>query len=127
MTRSVTVILILALAAAAGFAVLFFESSRSTMAFEPQPKAVGAATPVAVRIDNPHGARHVRVVLEQNGASTTLLEQSQPSRRLTFWRSRHAPEEIRFTAGAKQVPGLKEGKARIVVEAESNDLRGAED
>ena len=127
MTRSVTVILILAFAAAAGFALLLFESSRSTIAFEPQPKAVGAATPLTVKIVNPHGARHVRVILEQNGAGATLFEQSQPSRRLTFWRFSHAPEEIHFTAGAKQVPGLKEGQARIVVEAESNDLRGAED
>jgi len=55
---TVLFILLLIFCAIAG-AVLWWSSAHSTLAFEPPPKAIGAATPVVVRIDNPHGVRHV--------------------------------------------------------------------
>src|ERR1700676_4076272 len=106
---------------------LFLSSSRSMLAFSSLPKAIGAATPVTVHIANPHGLRRFTARIEQNGVSKTFLEANHPANRLTFWRVPRPPEDIRFNAGKNQAPDLKEGKARLVVETESNDLRGSVD
>ena len=121
----IAVAIILILIAAPLFLVL--NSSHSSLAFASPLKAIGAATPVTVHISNPHGSRRITARIEQNGMSKTLAESNQPANRLTFWRVHSPPQDFRFTAGKNQAPDLKEGKARIVVEAESNDLRGALD
>jgi murein DD-endopeptidase MepM/ murein hydrolase activator NlpD len=108
----------------AGPLFLFFSSSHSSLAFA-APKAIGTATPITVHITNPHGLRRISARIEQNGTSKTLAESNQPANRVTFWRVDRPPQDFHFTAGNKAAPDLKEGKARIVVEAESNDLRGA--
>jgi murein DD-endopeptidase MepM/ murein hydrolase activator NlpD len=117
---AVAIILILI----AGPLFLFFSSSHSSLAFA-APKAIGTATPITVHITNPHGLRRISARIEQNGTSKTLAESNQPANRVTFWRVDRPPQDFHFTAGNKAAPDLKEGKARIVVEAESNDLRGA--
>ncbi len=48
-------------------------------------------------------------------------KQSDPSTRL-FWQRHAAPRLYMFDAGKTKAPNLKEGKARLVVEAVSNDL-----
>jgi hypothetical protein len=108
-------------------AALLIGSSHSSLSFEPEPKAIGVETPITVRVTNPHGVRHVRAFVEQNGVSFTVYDHGSPAHRLTFWRSHLPPQEIRFTAGSKLAPGLKEGKARLIFEADSNDLRGSTD
>ena len=107
--------------------VLFVASSHSTLAFEPQPKAIGVDTPVTVRIANPHGFRRVKATIEQNGSNSTLTEANNAAARFTFWRIHAEPRNFQFTAGKNQAAGLKEGKARLVFEAQSNDLGGAVD
>jgi murein DD-endopeptidase MepM/ murein hydrolase activator NlpD len=111
----------------AGPRFLYLTSSHSVLSFASPPKAIGAATPVTVHISNPHGNRRIVASIEQNGMSKTLAETSQPANRLTFWRVHRPPQDFRFTAGKNQAADLKEGKARLVVEAESNDLRGSVD
>jgi hypothetical protein len=124
MGKVIGVLLFLTLAAAGA---LFLLSSRSTIAFDSPPKAVGSATPVTVRVTNSHGVRRVTARLEQGGASTSLLEIAKPSDRVQFWRKHAPPEEFLFMAGKDQAPDLKEGKARLVVEVQSNDFRGLTD
>jgi hypothetical protein len=102
-------------------------SSHSVLIFAPQPKAVGASTPVQVHVTNPHGTRRISARIEQNGVVKLLAESNQPATRFTFWRRRLPPQDFHFTAGKNQAPDLKEGKALLVVEAESNDLRGSVD
>jgi hypothetical protein len=102
---------------------LYVLSGHSHLEFEHVPKAVGAATPISVQIANPHGVRKITARIEQNGANATLSEAENPANRLTFWRSHVPPSSFQFTTGKD----LKEGRARIVVEAQSNDLRGAVD
>jgi murein DD-endopeptidase MepM/ murein hydrolase activator NlpD len=104
-------------------ASLFFLSTHSTLAFDPAPKAIGEATPFSVRVSNPHGVRRVTAFVEQGDQRTVLSESDSPANRLTFWRAHDAPRDFQFTT----VKGMKEGKARIVVEAQSNDLRGSTD
>ena len=55
------------------------------------------------------------------------METKSPANRLKFWLAQVPDQDIHFNAGSKEAPNLKEGKARLVVEAQSNDFRGATD
>src|SRR5580704_10004624 len=87
---------------------------------------VGVSTPVTVRVANPHGVRSVEAWLEQEGKRYPLFEEKDPSRRL-LWTRHEAARRVTFEAGKTKAPDLKEGKARLVVETVSNDLRGSTD
>lgn len=104
---------------------LFAMSGHSTLSMAPV-KTVGVSNPVSVQVVNPHGVRHIAAYLEQNGTRHPLMEQSSPSTRI-FWRRHEAPRTFTFEAGKNKAPNLKEGKARIVVEVTSNDLRASTD
>lgn len=103
---------------------LLLLSSHTTLAFDPVPKDVGFNTPVTVHFENPHGIRRFTAYIEQNGASATLFETKNPADRWKFWRAQVPPQDIHFNAGKKEASNLKEGPARLVVQAQSNDLRG---
>jgi len=107
--------------------LLLLLSSHSSVTFVQQPKAIGVTTPLTVHVTNPHGARHVIAAIEQNGATQTLLETDNPANRFNFWRAHLPPQDFHFIAGKKQAPNLKEGKARLVVQVQSNDLAGSTD
>jgi murein DD-endopeptidase MepM/ murein hydrolase activator NlpD len=78
---------------------------------------------VRVDISDPHGVRRATAYVEQNGQRYKLAEVSHRSRRFRWLRSA-AGETLKFTAGAKSTPQLRDGNARLVVEATSNDFRG---
>ncbi len=126
MAKAVVLFVVL-LAIAAPLGILAFLSAHSAISFDEQPKAIGESTAVNVRIANPHGARRITAFLEQGGARTTLAESKRPSERFRSWRKHQQPEAFSFVAGKSKAPALKEGKARVIVEAESNDLRGLVD
>ncbi len=109
-----------------GAIALFVMSGGTAVAIDPAVTAVGVSTPVSVKLTNPHGVRHVSAWLEQNGARHPLFEVSAPATRL-WWKRHEPPKTVTFEAGKNKVPDLKEGKARLVVEAVSNDLRGRTD
>jgi peptidase M23-like protein len=104
---------------------LFLMSGHSTLTLAPV-KTVGLSTPVSVQVVNPHGVRRVSAYLEQNGTRYPLMEQSTPATRL-FWSRHEAPRSFAFEAGKNKAPNLQAGKASIVVETVSNDLRGSTD
>ncbi len=106
---------------------LFFLSSHTKLAFAPRPTAIGASTPITVHAANPHGLRRITAIVEQDGMRTTILETRNPADRVKFWLAQVPEQDIHFNAGSKLAPNLKEGKARIVVEAQSNDLRASTD
>ena len=105
----------------------FFLSSHTKLAFSPEPKVIGVSTPVTVHVENPHGFREFKAILEQNGAATTLVDTKNPSDRVKFWLAQIPPQNVSFKAGSKEAPNLKEGKARLIIETVSNDFRGATD
>ena len=76
--------------------------------------SLGQATPITVDIRDPHGVRRLAAFVEQNGARYQVFELAQPSN-LT-------DTTANFTAGVKTTPQLKDGKAKLIVEATSNDL-----
>jgi murein DD-endopeptidase MepM/ murein hydrolase activator NlpD len=119
---------ILALASLVVLATVYLlvTSSSTRLSFSPDVKFVGMSTPVTVQVTNPHGVRRLSAFLEQNGARFGLYEQTVPARRLS-WSRHEPPSAITLEVGKRKAPGLKEGKARLVVEAVSNDLRGNTD
>ena len=106
---------------------LYLLSSHTKVAFAPAPAAIGVATPVTVHVANPHGLRRFTAIVEQNGTRTTVFETKSPADRTKFWLAQVPDQDVHFTARSKQALSLKEGKARIIVEAESNDLRASTD
>jgi murein DD-endopeptidase MepM/ murein hydrolase activator NlpD len=128
MTKFLVVLLVLLLVLIGiPCAILLLLSSHSVLTFTPAPKVIGVATPVTVRISNPHGARRITAILEQDGARTTLQAAGNVATRLSFWRAQKPDLNFQFTAGQKPAPSLKEGKARLIVEVQSNDLRASMD
>lgn len=126
MTKFLVGFLVLLLLLAVPFVILLLLSSHSVLTFI-EPKVIGAASPVIVRISNPHGTRRITAVLEQDGARTTLKEATNVATRLSFWRVRQPDQNFQFKAGKNLAPNLKEGKARLIVEVQSNDLRASTD
>ncbi len=85
-------------------------------------KVIGNSTPIQVTVDDPHGLRTLTVTVEQDGKSWPATNISTASRR--FLIQRHAsPVKIESIAGPKTMPGLHDGKARIVATVVSNDFR----
>jgi hypothetical protein len=109
----------------AAFAILG-RSSNTALSVNPAVKFVGMTTPVTVHLTNPHGVRRVSAFLEQDGARYAVYEQTAPARFLV-WNRHESPRTVTFEAGKSKAPALKEGKARLVVEAVSNDFRGRTD
>jgi murein DD-endopeptidase MepM/ murein hydrolase activator NlpD len=103
--------------------MLWLVSSPARVEMEPSVSVVGMETPVRLLISSPHSIRQVRASLEQDGTRHTVYEYSQPARRFWFWGSNPAPAEVKFTAGKRNAPEIKEGKARLIVEATANDFR----
>ncbi len=103
-------------------ASLLLLSSGTTLKIDPPVTAIGVATPVQVRIENPHGIRRLTAVIEQDGVRRTVAETQEPAHRWTFWRSHQGPQIRHFLAGKQQAPELHDGKARLIVEVVSNDL-----
>ncbi len=78
--------------------------------------AIGSATTLSVEADAEHGVKTFSAAVEQNGQSQTVYEDKTRS-----------PQRARiytFTAGQKQASFLKEGPAKLILKASSNDVRG---
>lgn len=116
---AVVVLLVIAVPVA-----LLLLSTGTALKLDPPVSVIGMLTPVQVSISNPHGIRRLSALLEQNGARYGVFEAAEAPHRLTFWR-RHRPSEVKkFQIGKQQAPALHDGKARLIIEAQSNDLRG---
>ena len=127
MSKSIAVLLLLVVILAGAAVALFAMSSHTSLAFNPTPTTIGAATAIGVRISNPHGVRAITARIEQDGNSTIIDQETKPATRFTFWRTHAGPEIIHFILGKDRAAHLKEGKARVIVEVQSNDLRAATD
>ncbi len=95
-------------------AIVVARSATPIIDLPAQVNMIGQATPISVHVADPRGIRSVTASVEQNGASYPAWQMAQPS---------SAKEQtLNFTAGVKTIPQLKDGKAKLVVEATSNDL-----
>ena len=76
--------------------------------------SLGQATPITPHVRDPRGIRRLQAFVEQNGTRYQVFEMAQPSK--------SSDGTWGFTAGTKTTPQLQEGKAKLIVEATSNDL-----
>ena len=123
----IIVVIMLLILIGTPLATLYFLSSHTQLKFAPQPKDVGVSTWVAVRVENPHGERQLDAWIEQNGMKASLMQTKTPADRFKFWRAQYPDSDVHFMAGSKEAPNLKEGPARLVVAAMSNDFRAVTD
>jgi murein DD-endopeptidase MepM/ murein hydrolase activator NlpD len=79
--------------------------------------AIGVTTPVRVQTDDPAGVKSFSASLEQDRQSQTVYQDKTKSNQQTRIYS--------FDAGKQQAPFLKEGAAKLIVKATTNDFRGA--
>ena len=95
--------------------VLFVARSRTPVVdLSPAVTSLGQATPITAHVRDPRGTRRLQAFVEQNGARYQVFEMALPSKSTEgTWN---------FTAGTKTTPQLQEGKAKLIVEATSNDL-----
>ncbi len=99
---------------AIGFVLM--RSATPVVDIAPSVTVLGQATPISVQVRDPRGVRSVTAFVEQNGSRYMVGEAGQPST--------DVDRAWNFTAGVKTTPQLRDGKARLIVEATSNDLLG---
>lgn len=118
-----TIIIVLVVIVILAFTLLLAFSATPVVNIPAALTALGRATPVTVRVSDPHGIRKLAAFLEQNGAQYPIWETTQPTRRI-FWKLRVPDSTWNFTAGSGRTPQLHDGPARLIVDATSNDFRG---
>ena len=79
--------------------------------------AIGNTTTISIQADGPHGTKSFSAVMEQNGKSQSVYQDKTASLQKT--------RIYTFETGKKQAEFLKEGPARLILEAKSNDARGS--
>jgi murein DD-endopeptidase MepM/ murein hydrolase activator NlpD len=109
------VLLVLIVIAVVAVALVGMRSSTPAIEIPNSIHSLGQSTTISVHVRNAHGVRRAMAFVEQNGTRYQVWEMSQASK---------APESAwNFTAGIKTTPQLRDGRARLIVEATSNDLR----
>jgi murein DD-endopeptidase MepM/ murein hydrolase activator NlpD len=108
-------------------AFLLMLSGGTALKVDPPVTAIGTVTPIQVHIENSHGVRRITGAIEQGGSRYTVFDVHEAPHRVMFWRRHEAPQVKTFQVGKQQAPALHDGKAKLIIEAESNDLRGRVD
>lgn len=106
-----------------GAVVLFALSTTPTINLPPSLTALGQSTPVTVHVNSTHGIRTLKAWVEQEGNRYPAWQMNQPARRIV-WRGVAQDHGWTFKTGTQDIPQLKDGKAKIIIEATSNDFRG---
>ena len=107
-------VLVIAVAVLLAIALLLTRSAAPVVDLPSPVTTLGQATPITVHVRDPRGVRSLAAFVEQNGARYRVWEAAQPSRVTDgTWN---------FMAGINTTPQLKEGKAKLIVEATSNGL-----
>ena len=122
-----TALIVLVLLIVAAPLSLLLLSTGTKLQITPPVQVIGDATPVYLQIANPHGVRKLTVNIEQDGKRYLTQLMTSPPRRLLFLRKHEPPKLMTAIVGKKAAPALHDGKARVIVEAQSNDLRARTD
>lgn len=111
-----------------GVPIVFMLLSTGTLiTVNPPVTVVGIETSVRIELKNAHGIREVAVKLEQDGKTYQAFSEKKPAHRFLFFGERHGARDVIARVGKKEAPALKDGKARLIIEATANDLRGQTD
>ncbi|KAA6459229.1 M23 family metallopeptidase [Acidobacteria bacterium AB60] len=76
---------------------------------------IGQATPVAVTVHETHGVKKATAMLEQNGTQYPVWQTGE---------AKGPDATFKFTVGARTTPQLKDGKARLIIEATGGGFMG---
>jgi murein DD-endopeptidase MepM/ murein hydrolase activator NlpD len=88
--------------------------SKPTVDLPASVTTVGQATPFSVKVHDAKGVSKLTATIEQNGAQYPVYQ--------TETGSRATDATLTFTVGAKTTPQLKDGKAKLIVEATSASM-----
>ena len=77
---------------------------------------IGQSTPVTVHVHDVHGVRKFTATVEQNGTRYEAWESTAGSK--------DADSTFSFSIGTKATPQLQDGKAHLILEANSGGLLG---
>ena len=99
------------------FGFVWFSGKHVDLKLAKAVPAIGTDTGIVVEADDPHGVKYFSASIEQNGQSQTVYEDKT--------KSKQATRTYSFAAGKKQAAFLKEGPAKLVIAASSNDFRGS--
>lgn len=99
------------------FGFVWFSGKRVDLKLAKAVPAIGTATSISVQADGSHGVKSFIAVLEQDGQTQQVYHDKT--------KSKQTARIYTFTAGKKQADFLKEGPARLILKASSNDLRGS--
>ena len=108
---------VLVAVALAIFGWFWISGKEAELKFAHPVSAIGTVTPIVIQVDDPAGVKSFSASVEQAGQSQIVYEDKTKSRQKSRIYS--------FTAGKQQAAFLKEGTAKIVVKASTNDFRGA--
>jgi murein DD-endopeptidase MepM/ murein hydrolase activator NlpD len=112
--RKVIVVVVLLLLVLGSIAFVLTRSATPVVNLPASLISIGQATPITVEVQDPHGIRRLVAFVEQNGTRYQVFENAQSSTQ--------SNDSVNFTAGLKAAPQLQAGKAKLIVEATSNDL-----
>jgi murein DD-endopeptidase MepM/ murein hydrolase activator NlpD len=94
--------------------VVVARSARPVLDLTTDVKTIGQATPVSVHVTDPRGIKSASATVVQNGQTFQVWQLPQPLKaKEATWN---------FTAGVRTTVLLKDGPAKLIVEATSNDL-----
>ncbi len=99
------------------FGIIWFSGAKTNLKLARPVDAIGPSTSILVEVDAPHGVKAFSAAVEQDGQRQTVYQDKTHTRQRVG--------AYTFYAGQKQAPFLKEGPARLIMKAKSNDLRGA--
>ncbi|SPE53168.1 Peptidase M23 [Verrucomicrobia bacterium] len=108
------VVAVVAIAVLLPIAILWVRSATPVLDLASPVASIGQATSITVHVRDPRGVRKVAAFVEQNGTQFPVWQLAQPSSA--------ADSTWSFAAGVKTTPQLRDGKAKLIVEATSNDL-----
>ena len=94
--------------------ILIARSATPTLSLKSAIDFIGQATPIQIRVHDSRGVRKASAYIEQGGTRYPVWNLAQPTQT--------ADNTWGFTAGVKATPQLKDGSAKLIVEATSNDL-----
>jgi murein DD-endopeptidase MepM/ murein hydrolase activator NlpD len=113
----IALLLLIAIGSLLGF------SATPVVNLHPSITALGPSATVNIQLSDPHGIRHAALWIDQGTAHYPIWEIGQPARRI-FWQRGVGESTFSIATGTHSIPALKDGDARLIIEATSNDFRG---
>jgi murein DD-endopeptidase MepM/ murein hydrolase activator NlpD len=108
------ILLAIAILVLAPVVILFSRTATPVFNMPASISTIGQSTPIQVRVHDPRGIRKIAAFVEQNDVRLPVWESTQVS---------SAPDSNwNFAVGAKTTPQLRDGDAKLVIEATSNDF-----